>query len=485
MSNRIREGRFLVEMDATMQAINDITPIDRHLCAEDVEASAAHARMLVARGILSAEDGARILDGLEEIRVEMESGDFTPDPALEDIHMNIEHRLGEKIGAAAGRLHTARSRNDQTATDFRLYVRRALEEAEAQIRALQRALLARAESHAATLMPGFTHLQPAQPTTLGHHLLAYVEMLERDRSRFADARERLNESPLGACALAGTSFPIDRHATAADLGFRAPCRNSIDAVSDRDFVLEPLAAASIAAMHLSRLAEEIVLWSSPLVGFVRLPDGFATGSSIMPQKRNPDAAELIRAKCGRIAGDFVSLLMVMKALPLSYSKDMQEDKEPFLDAFASLRLGLAAMRGMVEGLEVDAEALEAAAGMGHATATDLADWLVRELDMPFREAHRLVGELTRVAEAKGVGLAALPLEEFRVLEPRIDASAVALLDVRASVASRTSYGGTAPANVARACAEWRGRLAVACRRGSFFGATEQKATAEKGGRMGK
>ena len=443
-----------------MEAINDITSIDRQLYAEDLEASRAHCRMLVSRGIVAAEDGARILEGLEVIRKELEEGSFVFSPALEDIHMNIEHRLGQLIGAAAGRLHTARSRNDQVATDFRLYVRRALEALEGQLRDLQRALVEVASEHAASVMPGFTHLQPAQPVTLGHHLLAYVEMLERDRGRFTDARERLNESPLGACALAGTSFAIDPHETASALGFRAPCRNSMDAVSDRDFVLEPLAAAALAAMHLSRLAEEIVLWSSALVGFVRLPDGYSSGSSIMPQKRNPDAAELVRAKVGRIGGDFMALLMVMKGLPLAYCKDMQEDKEPLFDAFASLRLGIAAMRGMVAGMTVDVAAMEKAAGAGYATATDLADWLVRALGMPFREAHRAVGELVGIAEARGVGLEALDLAAFQAVDERIGKEVFEVLRVEGAVASRTSHGGTAPENVAKACEAWRRRLAA-------------------------
>ena len=441
-----------------MEAINDSTGVDRNFQAEDLEASAAHCRMLVARGIISEEDGARILDGLETIGKEMEAGEFALSPALEDIHINVEHRLGQLIGEAAGRLHTARSRNDQVATDFRLYARRALEALEAQLKGLQRALVEIAEKHAGAVMPGFTHLQPAQPVTLGHHLLAYVEMLERDRGRFADARERLNESPLGACALAGTSFPIDPHQTAAALGFRAPCGNSMDAVSDRDFVLEPLAAASIAAMHLSRLAEEIVLWSSALFGFARLPDAYSSGSSIMPQKRNPDAAELTRAKTGRIAGDFMALLMVMKGLPLAYSKDMQEDKEPLLDALASLQLAIAAMRGMVAGLVFDVAAMEKAAGMGYATATDLADWLVRELGMAFREAHRLVGQLVGIAEERGIGLEELDLAAFQAADGRIGEGVFEVLGVKGSVASRTSHGGTAPENVKAACEAWRKRL---------------------------
>ena len=458
MSAKIRQARFHVEMHSAMERINSATDFDKHLYAEDIEASQAHCRMLVACEIISKQDGASIIKGLAQIREEIDKGEFTFDPKLEDVHMNIEHRLHEIIGEAAGRLHTARSRNDQIATDFRLYIRRSIEVLETQLKELQSALVCVGEKHAATIMPGFTHLQPAQPVTLGHHLLAYVEMFERDRARFANARENLNESPLGACALAGTSFPIDPKQTAAELGFRKPCGNSIDAVSDRDFVLETLAAASIAAMHLSRLAEEIVLWSSGLVGFIRLSDAYSTGSSIMPQKRNPDAAELIRAKAGRIAGDFVSLLMVMKALPLSYSKDMQEDKEPLLDALESLELGIAAMRGMVEDMTPDPDAMRSAAATGFSTATDLADWLVREHALPFREAHRIVGELVGIAEARGVGLEEMTLEEFQKVDARIDESALKILSVEDSVASRTSPGGTSPENVKEALARWREHL---------------------------
>ncbi|MCY4035534.1 MAG: argininosuccinate lyase [Hyphomicrobiales bacterium] len=458
MSAKIRQARFHVEMHDAMERINDATHFDKRLYAEDIEASQAHCRMLVARNIISRQDGESIIKGLTQIREEIDKGDFTFDSKLEDVHMNIEHRLHELIGDAAGRLHTARSRNDQVATDFRLYIRRGIETIEMQLKELQNALVDAGEQHAATIMPGFTHLQPAQPVTFGHHLLAYVEMFERDRIRFANARENLNESPLGACALAGTSFPIDPEQTAADLGFRKPCGNSIDAVSDRDFALESLAAASISAMHLSRLAEEIVLWSSALVGFVRLSDAYSTGSSIMPQKRNPDAAELVRAKAGRIAGDFVSLLMVMKALPLSYSKDMQEDKEPLFDALESLGLGIAAMRGMVGDMTPDPEAMRAASAAGFSTATDLADWLVREHALPFREAHRIVGELVGIAEARGTGLEELSLQEFQKVDARIDESALRILSVEDSVASRTSPGGTSPGNVAAAIARWRKHL---------------------------
>ena len=458
MSSKIRQARFHVEMHDAMERINDATHFDKRLYAEDIEASQAHCRMLVARNIISEQDGESIIKGLTQIRKEIDKGDFIFDSKLEDIHMNIEHRLHELIGDVAGRLHTARSRNDQVATDFRLYIRRGIETLEMQLKELQNALVDAGEQYAATIMPGFTHLQPAQPVTFGHHLLAYVEMFERDRIRFANARENLNESPLGACALAGTSFPIDPEQTAADLGFRKPCGNSIDAVSDRDFVLESLAAASIAAMHLSRLAEEIVLWSSVLVGFVRLSDAYSTGSSIMPQKRNPDAAELVRAKTGRIAGDFVSLLMVMKALPLSYSKDMQEDKEPLFDALESLGLGIAAMRGMVRDMTPNPDAMRTASATGFSTATDLADWLVREHALPFREAHGIVGKLVGIAESRGINLEELSLQEFQKVDARIDESALKILIVEDSVASRTSPGGTSPENVAAAITRWREHL---------------------------
>lgn len=458
MGTKIRQARFHVEMHNAMERINDATHFDNHLYAEDIEASQAHCRMLVARNIISKKDGESIIKGLAQIREEIDRGDFTFDPKLEDVHMNIEHRLHELIGNAAGRLHTARSRNDQVATDFRLYIRRGIETLETQIKELQNALVDVGEQHAATIMPGFTHLQPAQPVTFGHHLLAYVEMFERDRIRFANARENLNESPLGACALAGTSFPIDPKQTADTLGFRKPCGNSIDAVSDRDFVLETLAAASIAAMHLSRLAEEIVLWSSALVGFIRLSDAYSTGSSIMPQKRNPDAAELIRGKTGRIVGGFVSLLMVMKGLPLSYSKDMQEDKEPLFDALDSLGLGIAAMCGMVRDMTPNPDTMRAASATGFSTATDLADWLVRKHSLPFREAHKIVGELVGIAEARGVNLEELSLQEFQKVDARINESALKILNVEDSVASRTSPGGTSPENVTAAIACWRKHL---------------------------
>src|SRR4051794_10190213 len=389
MSNKMWGGRFSQAPDAIMEEINVSIDVDRHLYAQDIAASKAHAAMLAAQGILSANDAKNIARGLDTILSEIGKGSFDFKRALEDIHMNVESRLNELIGPAAGRLHTARSRNDQVATDFRLYVRDTIDEIDAGLASFQRALVERALEHAATVMPGFTHLQPAQPVTFGHHLLAYVEMVARDRARLADARERLNESPLGAAALAGTSFVIDREATSKALGFVRPMANSLDAVSDRDFVLETLAAAAIVAVHLSRFAEEIVLWSSPLIGFLRLSDKFTTGSSIMPQKRNPDAAELVRAKTGRLVGALAALLVVMKGLPLAYQKDMQEDKAGAIDAFSALSLGLAAMTGMVRDMAPDAVRMKKAAGEGYATATDLADWLVQRLGLPFREAHHI------------------------------------------------------------------------------------------------
>jgi argininosuccinate lyase len=421
---------------------------------------AGHRRLARARGnagIVSADDGAAIGRGLDQVEREIEDGAFAFDPALEDVHMNVEARLTALIGEAGKRLHTARSRNDQVATDLRLWVREAIGGIDEALKALQEALLDRAEEHAASVMPGFTHLQPAQPVTLGHHLLAYVEMFGRDRGRLADARARLNECPLGAAALAGTSFPIDREATAAALGFDRPAANSIDAVSDRDFALETLAAAAIAAVHLSRLGEELVVWSSPGFGFVRLSDAFATGSSIMPQKRNPDAAELVRGKTGRVVGALVALLTTIKGLPLAYAKDMQEDKEPVFDALDTVWLCARAMCGMVRDIEVDTGRMKAMAGAGFATATDLADWLVRALGLPFRDAHRLAGRLVRVAEDKGCELAELDLEAMRAVEPRITEAVYEVLTVERSVASRTSYGGTAPERVRAAIALARER----------------------------
>ncbi len=458
MSNKMWGGRFEAGPDAIMEAINVSIDVDRHLYAQDIAASKAHAAMLAAQGIIAADDAKNIAQGLDTILSEIENGTFTFKRALEDIHMNVESRLSELIGAAAGRLHTARSRNDQVATDFKLWVRDTIDGIDASLADYQRALVDRALEHADTVMPGFTHLQTAQPVTFGHHLLAYVEMAARDRGRFADARKRLNESPLGAAALAGTSFPLDRAATAKALGFDRPAANSLDAVADRDFVLETLSAASITAVHLSRFAEEIVLWTSPLVGLVKLSDKFTTGSSIMPQKRNPDAAELVRAKTGRIIGALTALLIVMKGLPLTYQKDMQEDKEGAMDAFAALLLSINAMTGMVRDLVADKARMEKAAGDGYATATDLADWLVRTLKMPFREAHHVTGRIVGKASETGVALDQLPLAAMQAIEPRITADALAVLSVQSSVASRTSFGGTAPKNVREQAESWRKRL---------------------------
>ena len=457
-ASRIWGGRFAGGPDAVMERINASIDFDKRLYAQDIDASRAHCRMLVAQGILSSPDGDAIAEGLEKIRAEIDAGEFDFKASLEDIHMNIEARLAELIGDAAGRLHTARSRNDQVATDLRLWVRDALDRLESGLADLQGALLDQAERHADTIMPGMTHLQAAQPVTFGHHLLAYVEMIGRDRSRARDCRARLNESPLGAAALAGTAFPIDREATARALGFDRPMANSLDAVSDRDFALEFLAVAAIAATHLSRLAEEIVLWTSAQFGFVALSDAFSTGSSIMPQKRNPDAAELIRGKAGRVVGALNALLVVMKGLPLAYGKDMQEDKEPVFDAETTLALCVAATTGMIADMTVDRDAMRAAAGAGHATATDLADWLVRTLDMPFRDAHHVTGRIVRLADEAGCALDALPLEAMRKVEPRITEDVFAVLGVENSVASRTSLGGTAPDNVRRAVAAARERF---------------------------
>jgi len=451
-------GRFAAGPSAVMQEINASIGFDHKLWRQDIRGSLAHAAMLARAGVIGAEDEAAIRAGLERIGAEIAAGRFAFDDALEDIHMNIEARLTERIGEAGKRLHTARSRNDQVATDFRLWVRDAIDGLDAAMAGLMRALADRAAEHAADPMPGFTHLQTAQPVTFGHHLLAYVEMLARDRGRFADARRRLNECPLGAAALAGTSFPIDRDATARDLGFDRPAANSLDAVSDRDFALEFLSAASICAVHLSRLAEEIVIWCSAPFGFVRLSDAFTTGSSIMPQKRNPDAAELARAKTGRIVGDLVALLMVMKGLPLAYAKDTQEDKEPVFDAADALALSLAALAGMVRDLQPDTARMRALASSGFATATDLADWLVRVLHLPFRTAHHVTGRLVARAEALGVDLAGLDLAEMQAEESGITVEVFGVLTVEASVASRTSYGGTAPANVAAQARRWQGAL---------------------------
>ena len=441
-----------------MAQINPSVDFDRRLYAQDIAGSRAHCRMLVAQKIIDAADGEAILRGLDQIEQEIESGAFNFDPALEDVHLNIEARLTALIGDAGKRLHTARSRNDQVATDFRLWVRDAIDRIDGDLKAFQEALLSRAEQHAATVMPGFTHLQPAQPVTLGHHLLAYVEMAGRDRGRFSDARRRLNECPLGSAALAGTSFPIDRAATAAALGFDAPTENSIDAVSDRDFAIEALAAAGMCAVHLSRLAEELVIWSTPGFGFVKLSDAFSTGSSIMPQKRNPDAAELVRGKSGRVVGALNALLLTLKGLPLAYSKDMQEDKEPVFDALDTVSLCVRATTGMIADMQVDAARMASMAGAGYAVATDLADWLVRELGMPFREAHNVTGRIVKLAEDKGSALSELELVEMQAIEPRITEALRGVLTVEASVASRTSHGGTAPSQVQTAIERARERF---------------------------
>jgi argininosuccinate lyase len=452
-------GRFSAKPAEIMQAINVSIGVDQRLWAQDLRGSRAHCRMLIARGIVGAEDGAAILSGLDTIQAEIEAGTFPFRDEFEDIHLNVEARLSELIGEPSGRLHTARSRNDQVATDFRLWVRDACDRTGAQLTELQRALLVRAEQHAGDLMPGFTHLQTAQPVTLGHHLMAYVEMFGRDAGRFADARARMNECPLGAAALAGSPFPIDRHATADDLGFDRPMGNSLDAVSDRDFALETLAAASITAGHLSRLAEEIVVWMTPMFGFVTLPDDLTTGSSIMPQKRNPDAAELVRAKTGRIMGAFVALSTVMKGLPLAYSKDMQEDKPPVFEAMDALDLALTAMTAMVAALKPNTARMAEAAGWGYSTATDLADWLVREAGLPFRQAHHVTGAAVKRAESLGVDLGQLPLAELQALHAGVTEEVYKVLTPEASCASRQSFGGTAPEQVRARIADWKARLA--------------------------
>ena len=454
MSNRMWGGRFSDGPDAIMEEINASIDYDRKLYRQDIEGSKAHVRMLAAREIVAADDAEKIAHGLDTIRSEIEAGDFAFSRALEDIHMNIEARLAELIGPAAGRLHTARSRNDQVATDFRIWVRDTLDTLDEQLTELLQALSERALAHAGDVMPGFTHLQSAQPVTFGHHLMAYVEMFARDRSRMRDARKRMNECPLGSAALAGTSFPIDREMTAAALGFDRPTANSLDAVSDRDFIIEALGAASICAMHLSRLAEEIVIWCSAQFAFVTLSDRFSTGSSIMPQKKNPDAAELVRAKTGRIYGSLTALLVMMKGLPLAYSKDMQEDKEQAFDGLPSLSLALAAMTGMVRDLTANTKTMKAAAGSGYSTATDLADWLVRVIGMPFREAHHVTGRAVGLAVERGVQLHRLPLEDLQAIEPRITEDIFTVLSVDKSVRSRTSYGGTAPANVRKQARRW-------------------------------
>jgi argininosuccinate lyase len=457
-ANKMWGGRF---QSGPAQIMREITPsidFDKRLWADDLAGSRAHVRMLASEGIIPKEDASAILTGLEQIEQEIAAGKFVFKRELEDIHLNIEARLAEIVGPAAGRMHTARSRNDQVVTDFRLWVRAACERADHGLLELSRALLAQAETHTDTIMPGYTHMQPAQPVTFGHHLMAYVEMFARDRGRFEDARKRLNESPLGAAALAGTSFPIDRDVTAMTLGFARPMRNSMDAISARDFALEYLAASAIAAVHLSRLAGELVQWSTPAFGFIKLSDAFTTGSSIMPQKRNPDAAELIRGKTGRVLGDFVALATVVKGLVLTYGTDLQEDKERVFDAADTLELSLAAMAGMIGDMRADAEKMRAAAEPGYPTATDLADWLVRVLKKPFREAHHIAGTIVRRAEEKGVALDKLPLAEMQRVEPAITKDALAGLSLEASVNSRMSLGGTAPARVEEQIRFWKEKL---------------------------
>ena len=457
-ANRMWGGRFASGPDRLMEKINASIGFDKRLYAQDIAASKAHCAMLMRQKIIPEGDGRAILKGLDQIKGEIDKGKFAFKTELEDIHLNIEARLAERIGAAAGRLHTARSRNDQVATDFRLWVRDAIDRAEAGLTELQAALIDRAEEHVATIMPGFTHLQAAQPVTLGHHLLAYVEMLGRDRSRFRDARARMNESPLGAGALAGTSFPIDRDATARALGFARAMPNSLDAVSDRDFALEYLACGAICAVHLSRLAEEIVLWCSAQFGFARLSDAFSTGSSMMPQKRNPDAAELVRAKSGRMFGALTAMLTVLKALPLAYAKDMQEDKEAVFDAADTVELCLGAMAGMMRDVAFDSARLKRAAEDGHAGATDLADWLVQSLGIPFRDAHHIAGRIVKKADDKGVSLDKLKLADMKAVDKRIGEDVFKVFGAKSAVASRTSFGGTAPANVKKSVVAARKRF---------------------------
>lgn len=451
-------GRFTAGPSQIMTAINASVDIDQRLFEQDIAGSLAHARMLSACGVISSEDAAAISSGLEAVREDIRAGRFTWDAGLEDVHMNIEAALREKIGAPAGRLHTARSRNDQVATDFRLWLRDAIDGAIEGLTAYQRALVAQADAHAGAVMPGFTHLQTAQPVSLGHHLLCWVEAAERDKARFADCRKRLNESPLGAAALAGTAFPIDRDMTAAELGFDRPMANSLDAVSARDFALEALSCAAITAVNLSRFAEEIVLWSSRRFGFAALSDAFSTGSSIMPQKRNPDAAELVRAKPGRISGALQGLIIVCKGLPLAYSKDLQEDKALVFTAFDDLALAVSAMAGMAADLSFNTAAMEEAAGEAYSDATDLADWLVRELNLPFRDAHHVAGSAVKAAERQGLPLKDLPLADYQAIEPRITAQLFDVLSARASMESRVSYGGTAPVRVREQIAAWTKRL---------------------------
>ncbi len=458
-SNQMWGGRFAAGPDAIMEAINASIGFDKRMAEQDIRGSRAHAAMLAAQGILTDNEAAAIREGLLTVLSEIQSGNFEFSTALEDIHMNVEARLKEIVGEPAGRLHTARSRNDQVATDFRLWVRDQFDAVEQGLLALINALLVQAEHGADWVMPGFTHLQTAQPVTWGHHMMAYVEMLGRDLSRVRDARKRMNECPLGSAALAGTSFDIDRHMTSADLGFDRPTANSLDAVSDRDFALEFLSVASICAMHLSRFAEELVIWSSAQFRFVTLSDRFSTGSSIMPQKKNPDAAELIRAKVGRIFGANVALMMVMKGLPLAYSTDMQEDKEQVFDAADNLMLALAAMEGMVKDMSANVDNLAAAAGSGFSTATDLADWLVRAVNMPFRTAHHVTGTLVAMAESKGCDLADLSIEDMKSVHDEITEDVYSVLTVENSVKSRMSYGGTSPAQVRVQIQRWKDVLA--------------------------
>ncbi|MFI5014020.1 MAG: argininosuccinate lyase [Hyphomicrobiales bacterium] len=458
MANRMWGGRYDSGPAAIMEEINASIDFDKTLWRQDIAGSKAHAAMLAKQGIIPAKDAKAIARGLDAVAGEIEAGTFTFSRALEDIHMNVESRLSELLGAPAGRLHTARSRNDQVALDMKLWVRDTIDATDEALADLQQALAEKALAHAGTIMPGFTHLQSAQPVTFGHHLLAYVEMVARDRGRFADARKRLNESPLGAAALAGTSFPIDRQMTAAALGFDRPTANSLDSVADRDFVLETLAAAAICAVHLSRFAEEIVIWTSAQFGFVKLSDAFSTGSSIMPQKRNPDAAELVRGKTGRIIGALTAILVMLKGLPMTYGKDMQEDKEGTFDALANLSLCIAAMAGMVRDMTPDLKRMKRAASAGHATATDLADWLVRSLGMPFREAHHVTGRIVSLAEEKGVALHQLALRDMHQVERRIGEGVFSVLSVERSARSRKSYGGTAPSEVRKQARRWLKRL---------------------------
>ncbi|MEP5937232.1 MAG: argininosuccinate lyase [Erythrobacter sp.] len=450
-------GRFADGPSAIMREINASIPFDKALWQQDIAASKAHVAMLGAQGIVTADDAAAIANGLDQVAAEYARDGVPEDWDLEDIHMTTESRLAELIGPVAGRLHTGRSRNDQVATDFRLWVRQSFDELDAGLAALQNALVTRAGDHAGSIMPGFTHLQTAQPVTLGHHLLAYYEMIRRDRSRLADARRRMNECPLGSAALAGTGFPIDRNATSDALGFDRPTANSLDAVSDRDFALDYLMTASQCSLHLSRLAEEFIIWASQPFGFVRLPDTLSTGSSIMPQKKNPDAAELVRGHAGRIIGAATALMVTMKGLPLAYSKDMQDDKPPVFEAASLLALSIAAMTGMVADSQFDTARMRNAAELGYATATDLADWLVTQADIPFREAHHITGAVVKLAETEGLSLDQIPLAQLQAIDSRIDERVFDALSVDASVAARNSYGGTAPeqvkAQVAKAMAE--------------------------------